>query len=114
MASTWGTGAGSSIPDPSSVQRQEELVGSQYVVADGSMVTDAVTYRWRFTLGWSLITVDERNTIRGKAITQTTLTLTCPGIAGASVEPVRGSYQEQLVGVTPVYNVSCQVRSTTT
>ena len=114
MASTWGTGAGSDIPNPSAVTRNEELVGTQYLVADGSMVTDAITYRWRFDLSWLGVTNAEKNTLRSKAITQTTLTLTVPGIAGASVEPIRGTYRENAVGYTPVFDVSCSVRSTTT
>ena len=114
MASTWGTGAGSSIPDPSSITRREEFVGAQYIVADGSMVTDAVTYRWRIDLSWLGITGDERNVIRGKALLQTAQALTVPGVAGANVEPIRGAYSENAVGMKTLSAVSCSVRSTST
>jgi hypothetical protein len=114
MASSWGTGAGSTIPNPSTVKRNEELVGAQYIVADGSMVTDAVTYRWRWDLTWLGVSDSEKNIIRGKAILQSTQTLTVPGIAGASVEPIRGTYREDAIGYTPAFNISCSVRSTST
>lgn len=109
MTTSWG---GTSIPDPVSLERSEEHVGAQYVVASGAMVTDSIATKYRFALSWGLITTAERDTIRGKATTQASAALVAPGVSSTNVEPVRNTYRESAVGITPVWNVSCEVRTT--
>lgn len=109
MASTWNSSA---IPDPSGWDYSEELVGSQYLVASGAMVTDSIASKRRITLSWSLITTAQKDTILGLATTQATTSLVLIGATGINVEPMRGTFRASPVGVTPAWNVSCEVRTT--
>lgn len=109
MASTWG---GTAIPDPENYSVSEEFVGAQYVAASGALLTDAVASRRRIEISWGVITTAEKDTLLGKATTQATSALVMPGLSSTNVEPVRNSFQASPVGVTPVWDVSCTVRTT--
>ena len=112
MATTWGTGAGSTIPDPEGWDYSEEFGGAQYVVANGSLVTDSIASKRRIALRWALITTAEKDAILALATTQATKALVLVGAAGINVEPVRGTFRASPVGYTPAWNVSCEVRTT--
>jgi hypothetical protein len=109
MASTWG---GTAIPDPEVWDYFEELVGQQYVVANGSLVTDSIASKRHIALRWALITTAQKDTLLGLATTQATASLVLIGAAGINVEPVRSTFRASPVGVTPAWNVSCEVRTT--
>lgn len=109
MASTWN---GTTIPDPEVWDYTEELVGSQYVVANGSLVTDSIASKRRIAMRWALITTAQKDTLLGLATTQATTSLVLVGATGINVEPMRGTFRASPVGVTPAWNVSCEVRTT--
>ena len=109
MATTWN---GTTIPDPETWDYSEEFVGSQYVVANGSLVTDSIASKRRIAMRFALITTAQKDTILGLATTQATTSLVLVGATGINVEPVRGTFRASPVGVTPAWNVSCEVRTT--
>lgn len=109
MATTWN---GTAIPDPEGWDYSEEFVGSQYAVANGSLVTDSIASKRRIAMRWALITTAQKDTILGLATTQATTSLVLIGAAGINVEPMRGTFRASPVGVTPAWNVSCEVRTT--
>ena len=109
MASTWG---GTSIPAPTRYDRQAELVGSQYVVSDGSMVTDYVTAKMIVDMEFGDVTSDERNTLIGKFTTFASAALVIESESSENVIPVAGSLRvSRLAGGTRAYVVSGQVRT---
>lgn len=109
MTTSWG---GTTLPDPEGYERSEEFVGSQYLLASGALGTDAITSRYRFAISWSLVTTAEKDAIATKATTTASSALVMPGLTSTNVEPIRGSFRASPVGVTPVWNVSCEVRTT--
>lgn len=109
MATSWN---GTTIPDPEGWDYSEELVGSQYVVANGSLVTDSIASKRRIAMRWALITTAQKDAILTLATTQSSTSLVLIGAAGVNVEPMRGTFRASPVGVTPAWNVSCEVRTT--
>lgn len=108
MTTSWG---GTSLPDPVKVERVEDFVGAQYLVASGALNTDTIAAYKRYRLRWELITRNEADTILGKATTQASAALVVPGINSTNVQPIRNTYAEEAIGVTPAWNVSCEVRT---
>ena len=109
MATTWNSTA---IPDPEGWDYSEDFVGAQYVVASGALVTDTIASKRRISLRWALITTAQKDTILGLATTQSSASLVLVGATGINVEPMRGTFRASPVGVTPDWNVSCEVRTT--
>lgn len=109
MATTWNS---ETLADPEGWDYSEEFVGSQYVVANGSLVTDSIASKRRIAMRWALITTAQKDKILSLATTQASTSLVLVGAAGINVEPVRGTFRASPVGVTPAWNVSCEVRTT--
>jgi hypothetical protein len=109
MASTWG---GTAIPAPSRYERNPEVVGGQYIMADGSMVTDSITTKYRISMTWENITYGERDTLLGKLATFTSAALVIGSETSENVIPVVNSVVvSRLAGGTRAYTLSCEVRT---
>lgn len=109
MASTWG---GTSIPAPTRYDRQASFVGAQYIVADGSMVTDSVTAKTVIDLEFADVTDTQRSTLEGKFTTFTSAALVVESETSENVIPIAGSLRVvRLAGGTRAYVVSGQVRT---
>ena len=109
MANTWG---GTTIPLPSRYERKPEVVGGQYIMADGSMVTDSIATKYRISMTFENITTSERNTLLGKLATPSSAALVIENEISENVIPVVGSIDvSRLQGGTRVYTLSCEVRS---
>ena len=110
MASTWG---GTTIPAPTSCVLTPDFVGTQALVADGSMVTNSVENEWwRVNLVFSNITVDERDVIVTKAATIASTALVIGDELIGNVTPIINSVNvSRLVGGTRAYTVSCESRA---
>lgn len=108
MASTWG---GTSIPAPTRYERQAELVGAQYVVADGSLQTDSIAAKVVIDLEFAGITNTERATLEGKFTTFSSAALAIESESSENVIPIAGSLRvSRAQGGTRAYTVSGQVR----
>ena len=109
MASTWG---GTSIPAPTRYDRQATLVGTQYIVSDGSMVTDSVTAKTVVDLEFGDVTSSERDTLITKFTTFASAALVIESETSENVIPVANSLNVSRVpGGKRVYVVSGQVRT---
>lgn len=109
MASTWG---GTSIPAPTRYSRKAELVGSQYIVSDGSMVTDSVAAKTVIDLEFGGVTSTERDTLIGKFTAFSSAALVIESETSENVIPVAGSLVvDRFPGGTRAYTVSGQVRT---
>jgi hypothetical protein len=109
MASTWG---GTAIPAPTRYDRQTQHVGAQFIVADGSMVTDTITSKTAVDLEFGPVTETERNTLIGKFTTFTSAALIIESETTENVIPVANSLRvSRLQGGTRAYIVSGQVRT---
>lgn len=109
MATTWG---GTSIPAPTRYDRQAVFVGSQYIVSDGSMVTDYVTAKTLVDLEFGDITYSERDTLITKFTTFASAALVVESETSENVIPVAGSLRvSRTPGGTRAYTVSGQVRT---
>ena len=109
MASTWG---GDTIPAPTRYDRQTQLVGSQIIVADGSMVTDNIATKYLIDLEFANVTETERNTLTGKLNTFSSTALIIESETTENVIPIAGSTRvSRLPGGTRAYIVSGQVRT---
>lgn len=110
MTTSWG---GTSIPDPTAIALTDELVGSQYLTADGALNTDSIATRTRYSVTWSAITAAEMATIYGKATTNSSASLVLPVYGTVTVIPVRNTFRSDTVGgASAKVNCSCEVRST--
>jgi hypothetical protein len=110
MTTTWG---GTSIPDPTTWTATDELVGAQYLTADGALNTDSIATRLRISVRWELITAAQRDTLKTKAITNSSATLVLPSSDSYSVLPLRNTWTATPVGgVSALWNVSCDLRTT--
>ena len=110
MTTSWG---GTSLPDPTAISLVDELVGSQYITADGALNTDSIATRTRYSLTWSGITAAEMATIQSKATTNSSASLVMPVYGTVTVIPVRNSFRSDTVGgASAAVNCSCEVRST--
>ena len=106
---TWG---GTTIPAPTGYSRQNDFVGVQYILSDGSLQTDSVTSKVVVSLEWANVTETEKNVLVGKAYTFTASALVIEEEASESVIPVAGSLSwSRLPGGSRIYTVSCQVRT---
>lgn len=109
MASTWG---GTAIPAPTRYERSADVVGSQYLVADGTMATDYVAAKTVISLEWADITSDQRNTLEGKFAAYTSAALVIETEPSENVIPILNSMRtSRLAGGTRAYTVSGQVRT---
>ena len=109
MASTWG---GTAIPAPTRYDRQTQHVGAQFIVADGSMVTDTITSKTVVDLEFANITDAERTTLVGKFTAFSSAALAIESETSENVIPVAGSLRvSRLQGGTRAYIVSGQVRT---
>lgn len=109
MASTWG---GTTIPAPTKYERSAAFVGSQYIVSDGSMVTDYVADKTVIDLEFAGITNTERGTVVGKFLAYASSALVVGSETSENVIPVAGSLRVTLMpGGTRAYIVSGQVRT---
>ena len=109
MATTWG---GTTIPAPTVYDRQAELVGSQYVVSDGSMITDYVTAKTVVSLTFAYVSNTERDTLITKFTTFSSSALAVESETSENVIPIAGSLNvSRLAGGTRAYSVSGQVRT---
>lgn len=109
MATTWG---GTSIPAPTKYDRQADFVGNQYIVSDGSMVTDYVTAKTVIDLEFGGVTYGERDTLITKFTTFSSAALVVESESSENVIPVAGSLRSvRIPGGTRAYTVSGQVRT---
>lgn len=109
MASTWG---GTTIPAPTVYDRKAELVGSQYVLADGSLRTDYVAAKTVVSLTFANVTSSERDTLIGKFTTFASAALVIDSETSENVIPIAGSLSVSRVpGGTRAYVVSGEVRT---
>lgn len=109
MASTWG---GTSIPAPTVYDRNPIHVGAQYIVSDGSMVTDSVATKAIIVLEFGDVTSSERDTLIGKFTTFASAALVIESETSENVIPVANSLNVSRVpGGKRVYVVSGQVRT---
>ena len=110
MASTWG---GTAIPNPTAYNRSALLIGNQYVVADGSMVTDSIAVKTVIDLEFAGVTNAERAVLEGKFTTYTSSALVIEDETSENVTPVFNSLRvSRFPGGTQAYAVSGQVRVT--
>lgn len=109
MANTWGTTA---IPLPTVYDKQAELVGSQYVLSDGSLQTDSVAAKYVISLEFAGITYGERDTLITKFTTFASAALVIESESSENVIPVANSLRvSRFQGGTRAYTVSGQVRT---
>ena len=109
MANTWG---GTAIPLPTKYDRRPELVGAQYVLADGSLRTDSITSKAVIDLEFSGITAAERTTLLGKFTTYSSASLAIQDESAENVIPVANSCNvSRIPGGAEIYTVSGQVRT---
>lgn len=107
--SYWG---GTAIPSPTRYERSEDVVGSQYLVADGSMATDYVTAKTIISLEFADITSAERDTLEAKFATFVSAALIVANETSENVIPIINSLRtSRLAGGTRAYTVSGQVRT---
>lgn len=112
MASTWGTGAGNAIPAPTKYERKPILVGSQYTVADGSLVTDSIATKYIIDLEFAGVTNTERGVLEGKFTTYSSAALVIEDETSENVIPIAGSVNtSRYRGITRAYTVTGQVRT---
>ena len=110
MASTWG---GTAIPNPTAYNRSALLIGSQYVVADGSMVTDSIVAKTVVDLEFAGVTNTERGTLETKFTTYASTALVITDETSENVTPIINSMRvSRFPGGTRAYTVSGQVRVT--
>ena len=107
--SYWG---GTAIPNPTRYERSDAVVGNQYIVSDGSMVTDYVAGKIIIDLEWKDITSAERDIIEVKFATYASAVLSVANEPSENVIPVLNSMRtSRLAGATQAYTVTGQVRT---
>lgn len=113
MTMYWGSDI---LPDPHAWTVTDEYVGSQQVMADGTLAYDGIADYKRITITWRGITGSQRTQIRAKAIGSALETIQfLDGTVNEihySVAPMRNTYRENPIGYAPVYDVECTVRGT--
>lgn len=114
MTIIWGD---NEHPSPSSVQEVDEMVGSSNVLANGALVSNALSTKMRIQLQWSGVTTAEANALFSQATTRTEATLSLTGVTGDHyfrVVPIPGTARKSVYGgsVTELgYDVSVEVRT---
>lgn len=110
MASTWG---GTAIPNPTVYNPTPVLIGSQYLVADGSMVTDSIVAKVLIDLEFAGVTNTERGVLEGKFTVYASTALAITNETSVNVTPIANSLRvSRFPGGTQAYTVSGQVRTT--
>ena len=101
------------IPDPEGWEDVEQYLGIQFLMADGSLVSDGYTAYQRLRIRWTNVTLEEKNKLRFLYITTTTVgTLSLPNGESYSLLPVRGSYRESTVGgASEAYDVELEIET---